>query len=315
MQSAFQQIAYNEKIFLLLVLGIYALISEKIVLILTTERNCDIFLLKRGKIMQSLLLNFFENLSADLGVELLFVVAFVIVGIALVVATLVVAILRIIIFWNYWIARGSVASGATGEQAATETLKAMGIDDVIVKKAGIFRAIFYGNHYNPNKKIVYLRRSTFYGKNVTSVALAVQKTALVLQDRENSGKFKARWRMQKIAIFGPLFFIPIILVGLIVDLALGFTGMPTLASSVIALAYFIISAIFAGLTIPVEKRGTRDAMELLDETDLLSAEEKEKAGKVLKVYVLAYIADFILTILKLIQLIFKIIFKIFSRKK
>lgn len=268
--------------------------------------------------MNTMLLSIFDDWASNLGVEVGLVVALALVTVAIGIGLVVVGILRLIIFGNYWIANRPTERGLTGEEAATEMLQRMGIYDVEVVESGFFRALFYGNHYNPQKKTIYLRRSTFRGKNITYVALAVQKAALVRQSIEDSGKFLARWRLQKLAFFGPFFFLPIILAGLIVDVVLGFTGIPTIIAALVSFSLFVCSMVLAGLTVSVEKRGTRDAMDLLSETDLLTPEEQEKAQKVLNVYVLTYITDFILTILKLIQLILKILlnmFSVFSKRK
>lgn len=267
--------------------------------------------------MQGLLLSVFDDWSAELGVGLGLIIALLIVGIAIVVASIVCGVLRLIIAWNYWVARKPIASGATGEQAANFMLQLMGVTDVKVEKEGFFRALFYSNHYNPTKKTIYLRRTTFAGKNVTAIALATQKAALVLQDKEDSAKFRARWRLQQCAIFGPLFFIPLVLVGVIIDLVVSlngadFSGIATLATTAAALVLFIISMVLAGLTISVEKRGTRDAIDLLRTTDLFQPDELEKAERVLKTYIIAYITDFIIAILKVIQLILKLAIQIFA---
>ena len=267
--------------------------------------------------MQSLLLNVFDDWAVELGVGVGLIIALLVIGIAIVVASIVCGILRLIIAWNYWIARKPVASGMTGEQAAREILQRMGVTDVEVKKEGFFRALFYNNHYNPKKKTVYLRRTTFKGKNVTSIALAVQKAALVRQDKENSGRFRARWRLQQCAIFGPLFFLPLVVVGLVIDFVMSlngtdFSGVATLSMTAVALVLFVISMLLAGLTIPVEKRATREAIEMLQQTEFLSPDELEKAERVLKTYIIAYITDFIIAILKLIQFILKLILQIFA---
>ncbi len=267
--------------------------------------------------MQKLLLSIFDDWAAELGVGLWLIFALLVVGIAIVVASIVFGILRLIIAWNYWIARKPIASGITGEQAALNVLQRLGITDVKVEMEGFFRALFYNNHYNPSKKTIYLRRTTFYGRNVSAVALAAQKAVLVRQDKEDSAKFRARWRLQQCAVFGPMFFIPLVLIGLVIDLVLtlngiDFTGIATLIMTAIGLAFFVIAMVLAGLTVSVERRATRETIELLPQTELFQPEEIDKAERVLKTYILAYITDFIIAILKLIQFILKLLLQIFA---
>lgn len=267
--------------------------------------------------MQTMLLGVFNEWAATMGVGIGLIVALAVITIAIGAAGIAFAVLRAIIAWNYWIARKPVTSATTGEQAALSALRLMGVTDVKVVKAGFFRALLYNNHYNPAKKTVYLRKTTFKGRNVTSIALAAQKAALVLQDRENSAKFRARWRMQRCAVFGPLFFIPLVLIGLVIDFALSsggaaFSGVATLAMTAVGLVFFILAAVLAGLTIPVEKRAAKDAIQLLTATNLFLPEELGKAERVLKTYILAYITDFIITILKIIQFLLKLFLQIFA---
>lgn len=262
--------------------------------------------------MQGLLLSVLDDWSAELGVGVALIVALLIVTVALGAALIVLAVLRLIIFWNYWIARRPATSGITGGHAAEDMLLRLGIGDVKVEKEGFFRALFYNNHYNPSKKTIYLRRTTFFGTNVTSIAIAAQEVSLVLQDRENSAKFRGRWRLQQLAVFGPAVFLPILLIGLILDFAVGFTGIPMLIASVIAFAFFLCSMVLAGLTVSVEKRAAKTAVELLAQAPYLTPEEQLKAQKVLRAYILAYITDFVVAILKLIQLILKIAIQIFA---
>lgn len=266
--------------------------------------------------MQYMLLSIFDDWAESLDVGIALIIALAVVTVAIAVAAIVFAILRLIIFWNYWIARKPIASGITGEKAALGMLELMGITDIEVKKEGFFRALFYNNHYNPKKKTIYLRRTTFKGTSITAVALAVQKAALVLQDRENSARFRSRWRMQQLAIFGPIFFFPIIIVGVILDFIASpggqFSGTYTLVASGIAIAYFLVTTVLAGLTISVEKRGTNDAIDMLRKTNLFLPDELEKAERVLKTYILAYITDFILNLLKLIQAILKFVLRLLA---
>lgn len=263
------------------------------------------------------LLSIFDEWAAVMGVGIWLIAALCIVGAAIAIGAVVLGVFRAIIFWNYWIARAPAACGVTGEQAALGALQQMGVTDVTVKKEGFFRALFFNNHYNPSKKTIFLRRTTFYGKSVTAVALSVEKAALVMQERQNSGKFRARWRLQKLALFGPIFFIPFVLAGIILDFVMSlnggsFTGTATLIATVLGLVFVTVSMVLAGLTVSVEKQGTQDALALLTASNLLLPDELSKAESALKAYILAYITDYIIAILKFIQVILKILWQIFK---
>lgn len=249
----------------------------------------------------------------DTGLETSLLLAILIVSALLVVASLAACILRIIIFFSYWVCNRSRSSGGyTGETAARQMLQNLGYYDVDVRKCGFFRALFYGNHYNPKQKVIYLRASTFKRDNLTSVGLALQKVGLVIQDKK-SGAVRSRWRLQQLGIFGPILFIPIVLVGVIFDFVTFlqtdgvFTGIGTLIASCIGVAFFIASFILTIYTMVVEKRANAEALEILRNTNFLNAEEQEKVAKVFRTYLLAYITDFIVSLLEVIRLILKIV--------
>ncbi len=246
------------------------------------------------------------------------VIAFFAVVVLLGVATLVAGILRIIIFFNYWITdRSSTAAGFTGETAAKHMLAELGYGDIEVKKAGFFRALVYSNHYNPKKKIIYLRASTFKRDNITSVGLALQKVGIAIQDKK-SGSVKSYWRLKQIAVFGPIMFIPLVIVGVVIDFITlfmtggSFSGVGTLVCVILGIAYFVASFVLTIYTIKVEKRANAEALEIMKNYQLFTEDEYDKIAKVFRVYLLTYITDFIINLLQIIKLILKIAINIFA---
>lgn len=246
------------------------------------------------------------------------VIAFFVVVILLGVATVVAGILRIIIFFNYWVTdRSKTEAGFTGETAAKHMLEKLGYDDIEVKKAGFFRALVYSNHYNPKKKTVYLRASTFKRDNITSVGLALQKVGIVIQDKKG-GSVKSYWRLKQIAVFGPIMFIPIVIVGIIIDLVTllmtggDFSGVGTLVCAILGIAYFIASFVLTIYTIKVEKRANGEALEIMQKYELFTDDEYDKIKKVFRVYILTYITDFIINLLQIIKLILRIAIEVLA---
>ncbi len=245
--------------------------------------------------------------SKEASIAMGILIALVVVAIALAVVTIISFILRLKIFFAYYAASHTQTEhGYTSETATRALLDKIGADGVKVERAGFFRALIYGNHYNPSKKTIFLRRVTINSRKVSQVAIAVQKVGLVMQDRDNSASFRSRWRLQQLGLFGPIFFLPLVIVGFIVDLAAGFTGLPLLLFSVAGLLFFLASFILTLLNIPVEKRANKLASEALLQTDIFTESEYKKAQKVYKSYIAMYVSDFLVNLLKLIQLILKI---------
>lgn len=256
-----------------------------------------------------------DALAQDPFASVIFIVL-IAVSVAIAVLCVVSLIARIRVLYLYWFANRHPSSGGyTGETAARELLDRLGFTDVQVKKAGILRAIVFGNHYNRYSKTVYLRRSTFVRNNLTSVGLAVQKVGLVIMDKQDSKAFKTRSFMQMLAVFGPLVFIPLVVIGLIIDFVTGFSGIPSLALLIIALVFYAASFILTLLNVPVEKKANTLALEALrGNEDFLNSDEIKEVEKVLKGYIIVYVTDLIINILKLIQLILKILLRSRSNK-
>lgn len=261
--------------------------------------------------------NIHTDLTETFGADLVILaIALIAVTIALGVATVASLIARLRVVYLYWFANRHKSSGGyTGESAARAALDRLGFTDVKVRKSGIFRAMIFGNYYNRFSKTIWLRRSTMYGDNLTSVGLAIQKVGLVMQDKREEKAFRARSNLQMIGIFGPIVFIPLIIVGLIIDAVTGFTGVPTLICAALAVVYFICSFIFTILNIPVEKKANNEALEFLRSSDMLGADEIKEVEKVFRGYLIAYVLDFIINLLKIIQLILKIALNIAAAKK
>ena len=263
------------------------------------------------------------NLIADENVLAgVILIALVLVCIMLGIAAIAATVLRIMIFFSYWITNREKSSGGyTGATAAEKLLSELGYNDIAVRKCGFFAMLFYGNHYNPNKKTVFLRHSTYVGHNLTAVGLALQKVGLVIQDKRDGDTIKKRWKLQKLALFGPVLFIPIVIVGLIIDILTlyltggTFTGVATLICALLGVAFFIVCFVLQIMTIKTESKANLETLEIMKNYDFLNAYEQEKIAKVFKTYQLAYITDFIISILQIVKLILKVLLAIVKNKK
>lgn len=256
------------------------------------------------------------------GTDLVLIIAIIIISILIGIAAIAATVLRTIIFFQYWVTnRKKTEGGYNGQSAAYKLLHELGFDDVQVKKCGIFRALIYGNHYNPTHKTVYLLRSALEGEHLTAIGIALQKVGLVIQDKRDSAAFKARWRLQQIGLFGPILFIPLVLVGVILDLVMlfatggTFTGIFTLITAILAFALFIVCFVLSFLTMKVEGRANRETLEILKNHDFLTPDEQQKVAKVFRTYQLAYITDFLINLLQLIRLVLKILLAANQNKK
>ena len=259
----------------------------------------------------------YADLAAEFGEDVVvLVMALIVLTILIAVMTVAALIARLRVLYLYWFANRHKSSGGyTGESAARAALDKLGFTDVQVRKAGILRTMVFGNYYNRFSKTIWLRRSTMYGDNLTSVGLAIQKVGLVMQDKREEKTFRTRSILQMIGVFGPIVFIPLVIVGFIIDFATGFSKIPTLAVLGLAIVFYICSFMFTLLNIPVEKKANKEALEFLQGSDMLNEDEQYEVAKVLRGYLIAYVIDFIINLLKLIQLILKIALRIAVNKR
>ncbi len=240
-----------------------------------------------------------------------------IVGGALVIAEIFAVVVKIMLIVKYQKAnKVKVEQGRTARESARLFLDANGLQNVQVKKCEFWRAAMFGNSYSTRTKTVYLRRGIIDKSTTTACALALQKSALAIQDKEGDKGTRLKTWLQPLLPFASFLFLPIILVGLVFDLVIGnvgFTG--TIIATVIAVAFYIFVMFATFLIIKVEKRANSRALQLMEESNFLTETERAEVKKLFDLYVLGYIADFILAVLKSIQVVLKAIAKIMMQNK
>ena len=256
-----------------------------------------------------------ERTMTELGASKGLAVAYLIVGALIVVMAVVCLVLEIQIWIRYSRAnKKPISSQMTGIEAARYVLDRAGLTNVTVRKAGFIREAIFGNYYNIYTKTIYLR--SWLGKidekkTVTSVALGVQKAAVARLCEEGDGQAIVRNRLSVIGIFGPILFIPVLLLGLVVDmLVMKEVGMFTYACMGLSGLLVIVGFFVTMLNIPVEKKANRLALEMMEEYGLAAGDELETIKDVYQAYILSYIAEFILEVLRIVQWIIEIIIKI-----
>lgn len=173
------------------------------------------------------------------------------------------------------------------------------------------RTILFGNHYSITKRTVYLRMRTINKPSLTAVAMAAQKVALAEQHRDGDAKMIVRSRLQGLGVFAPILFVPLVLIGFLVDLFVLKTLLFSLITAGIGLLFILFGFIVTLLNIPVEKKAMERAQVLLESE--LTGEEMVTVKKIFRSYLVEYVLQFIIAILRIIQLILKILISI--RKK
>ena len=204
-----------------------------------------------------------------------------------------------------------ISTGRSSFDVAREALARCGLTNIEVKRSGFIRAWIFGNSYSVIRKTIFLRRRIADKNSLTAVGVALQKVGVAKLCEGDMKAAKARYYLQLLGIFGPLLFIPIIFIGMVVDLIL-FQHYGTISIASLAVGGAILGLGFVAtlLNIPVEKKANELALEMIEESKVCTEEEKEKIAGILKAYLVAYICDFILTVLRILLFILEILMKV-----
>lgn len=251
-----------------------------------------------------------ESLSAT---ELTLTIALYIVGGligVLSVFALVVSIYLSLKYFKY--NRIQNSCGMTGEEVCRRILDENDLEHIRVSPTG---SILFGNSYSHYFKKVRLRRFTYKKQSVTSLAMAGQKASLAILDKENDIDMKRRVRLTPVVIFGPYAFIPLLIVGLIIDILLfSGGGLVTILSGVLGLLFFILSYVCSFMELKTEKKAQAKALEIFEKNNLANEEEREMMKSLFKLYNIEYINNMIIAMLELIYYILQIALSLAASK-
>ncbi len=196
--------------------------------------------------------------------------------------------------------------GTTGEQVARMVLDHNMLQQIKVSKTG---SILFGNSYSHFFKKVRLRRLTWKKDSITSLSIAVQKASLAILDKEGDPDMTARVRMTPVIYFGPLAFIPLILIGFLLDLFVfkNVTGLGLMFCTLLGLIIYIISFVMSVKVLKTEKKAQQMALRMMNEYGLATAEEIEMSKKLFHLYNIEYVNNMIIALLELVYRVLQII--------
>lgn len=180
-------------------------------------------------------------------------------------------------------------SHMTGYDTASRLLRANGINDISI---GRVRGML-SDHYHPTKKIVNLSDSVYGNDSVAAVAVAAHEIGHVMQKKSGYLPYKLRSVLVPITNFGSRLALPLVLVGLILDLFVYNTQNSNLGYTlaIIGVVLYGLSTVFALVTLPVEFDASRRAKKMLIEEGILREEELPYASKMLSAAAQTYVAS------------------------
>lgn len=194
-----------------------------------------------------------------------------------------------------------------GKDAARKILDDNGLSHIKVSVVG---SLMFGNSYSHYFKKVRLRRLTIKKNSISSLAMGAQKASLAILDKEGDKDMKRRIVLTPIIYFGPLAFIPIILIGVAIDIFLfNFSGVATVIATVLGLGFYVVSFALSLMVLKTEVKAQQRALEILEHNRMATEEEREMMVKLFKLYNIEYVNDLILEFLELLMRVLMLVAK------
>ena len=197
------------------------------------------------------------------------------------------------------------SAGLTGQEVARKILDENGLNHIKVKATG---SILFGNSYSHFFKKVRLRRLTRHERSLTSLGMGAQKASLAILDKEGDPDMRKRIRLYPLITFGPFAFIPLIVIGALLDyVVFSQTCGITLVLGGRGLVFYAYSIVLSVLTLKTEKKAQEKAYNILKERGLVTEEELASLRELFHLYNVQYINDIILSSLELLYFVLEIL--------
>ena len=242
-----------------------------------------------------------SNITLELGLQ----IALGIVGLLIAVVGLVSLVISVWLAIKYTkFNRKENSVGLTGEETARKVLDDNGLQHIKVKVTG---SVLFGNSYSHYFKKVRLRRMTRHKTSLTALGMGAQKACLAVLDKEGDPDMKKQVRLYPIITFGPFAFIPLVLVGAVLDyMVFNQNGVCTYVLGGLGLLFYIYSIVLSVLTLKTEKKAQARAYDVLKASRMATDEELADLKELFHLYNVQYINDIILACLELIYTLLQI---------
>ena len=232
-------------------------------------------------------------------------IALMIVGVLIAIVGIVSGITSIWLVVKYFrFNRRENSLGLTGMEVARKILDDNGLEHIKVKRTG---SLLFGNSYSHYFKKVRLRGFIRHETSLTSMGMGAQKAALAILDKEGDKDMRKRIRLVPLVTFGPFAFIPLILIGGVLDyFVFNGSGICTLVLGTIGLLFYVYSVVLSVLTLKTEKKAQSRAYEILQRDYHITDDELSALKELFRLYNIQYINDIILSSLELLYTILEI---------
>ena len=185
--------------------------------------------------------------------------------------------------------------GLTGADAAARVLAANGVQGVRIEHIN-------GNltdHYDPRTNVIRLSDDVYGSTSTAAIGVACHEAGHAVQYAQSYAPIKLRAAIITLTNFGSRLAMPMILLGLLLS------SLGSLSNFFIYLgiACFGVSLVFQLVTLPVEFDASRRALAAIEQTGILTDEERAGARKTLTAAALTYVAATAAALAQLLRLL------------
>ena len=183
--------------------------------------------------------------------------------------------------------RFRASSGMTGAQAAAQMLHSAGIYDVNIERVDGFLS----DHYDPSSRTLRLSPGVYDSDSLSAIGVACHEAGHALQDAANYGPLGIRSALVPVTNISSWLSYIVIFIGFIFQ-----------SGGMVMLGAILFSAVvvFSIVTLPVEWDASSRAKQLMVSAGIVSAPERDNAGKVLNAAFLTYVAAVLSSLLTLL---------------
>ena len=184
------------------------------------------------------------------------------------------------------------SKGLTGAMAAERVLNYYGVTGVRIE--GVAGEL--SDHFDPRSKVIRLSEGVLNSPTVSAVCIAAHEAGHASQHAEGYAPIKVRDSIIPVCNIGSRIGLPLALLGYVF-------GVESLI--VVGIVLYSLVFVFQLVTLPVEFNASKRALSVIEETEMLSADEHRGAKKVLKAAAMTYVAAAATTFANLLRLILR----------
>lgn len=220
-------------------------------------------------------------------------------GVLLIVALIVAIYAQIKVNSTYnTYSKVTSKSGLTGRDLAEKIIAAEGLHVTVNSIGGKL-----SDNYDPTKKQLNISKENMNSTSVAALGVVAHELGHAMQDARNYKPMKVRHAVIKVSNFMSGFLVPLLVIGLILDLLLigGVTGQVFIW---VAVGLYGLSTLVNLVTLPVETNASGRAMQTLRKLNVMDDVELKQTKKVLSAAALTYLAALLVSLAYFLRFLF-----------